>query len=207
MQNKELEQVTKHFLWLQMSQKDAKKIADKERKAMEKALAMKAEALRDDANVFDVSYEGMGDARSAAENSSDVKVHSLTLRAKGKVLLDRTDVTIVAGRRYGLVGPNGKGKSTLLRMLATREIPVPESIDVMLVEQEVMADDRTAVEAVVQVRFFLLCRLPPLWPGGAQQQGQVYAAAHAGHKKYPGSREHRCHAGGPRGHGGRSHCS
>jgi ATP-binding cassette, subfamily F, member 1 len=148
---------------LQTSEKDAKKIADKERKAHEKALMMKAKALYDDGNVFDVAYEGMGDARSAAhENASDVKVHSLTLRAKGKVLLDKTDVTIVAGRRYGLVGPNGKGKSTLLRMLATREIPVPESIDVMLVEQEVMADDRSAVEAVVQVRLrnSLLSDLP-----------------------------------------------
>ena len=136
-----------------MSSKEAKKIADKERKARERALALKAEALKDDDNVFDVAYEGMGDARTAAqENATDVKVHSLTLRAKGKILLDRTDVTIVAGRRYGLAGPNGKGKTTLLRMLATRQIPVPEGIDVMLVEQEVVADDRTAIEAVVQAR-------------------------------------------------------
>jgi ATP-binding cassette, subfamily F, member 1 len=137
---------------VQMSSKDAKKIADKERKAREKALAMKAEALKDDDNVFDVAYEGMGETRTAAqENATDVKVHSLSVRAKGKLLLDRTEVTIVAGRRYGLAGPNGKGKSTLLRLLARRQIPVPESIDVMLVEQEVVADDRTAVEAVVQV--------------------------------------------------------
>ena len=138
---------------VQMSAKDRKKIQDKERRAAERAHAMKVEALKDDDNVFDVAYEGMGDERSAAhENAADVKVHSLTLRAKGKLLLDRTDVTIVAGRRYGLVGPNGKGKSTLLRMLARRQIPVPLSIDVMLVEQEVVADDRTAVEVVVQVR-------------------------------------------------------
>lgn len=57
-----------------------------------------------------------------------------------------------AACRYGLAGPNGKGKSTLLRLLAKRQIPVPEAIDVMLVEQEVTADDRTALEAVVQVR-------------------------------------------------------
>ena len=142
-----------HDVAVQTSAKEAKKIAEKERKARERALAMKAEALRDDDNVFDVSYEGMGDARGAAqENASDVKVHSLTLRAKGKMLLDKTDVTIVAGRRYGLVGPNGKGKSTLMRMLAKRQIPVPLSIDVMLVEQEVVADDRSALEVVVQVR-------------------------------------------------------
>ncbi len=52
------------------------------------------------------------------------QVHNLTIRAKGKVLLENTTLTIAAGRRYGLVGPNGKGKSTLLRMIARRQIPV-----------------------------------------------------------------------------------
>jgi ATPase subunit of ABC transporter with duplicated ATPase domains len=62
-------------------------------------------------------------------------VHNLTIRAKGKALLESTVLTISQGRRYGLVGPNGKGKSTLLRMIARRQVPVPESLDVLLVEQ------------------------------------------------------------------------
>ncbi len=37
-----------------------------------------------------------------------VQVHNLTVRAKGKLLLENTTLTIAAGRRYGLVGPNGK---------------------------------------------------------------------------------------------------
>ena len=63
------------------------------------------------------------------------QVHNLTIRAKGKVLLEGTTLTITAGRRYGLVGPNGMGKSTLLRMIARRQVPVPETLDVLLVEQ------------------------------------------------------------------------
>jgi len=64
-----------------------------------------------------------------------VQVHNMTIRAKGKALLESTMLTITQGRRYGLVGPNGKGKSTLLRMIARRQVPVPESLDVLLVEQ------------------------------------------------------------------------
>ncbi len=64
------------------------------------------------------------------------------MRAKGKLLLESTGLTITAGRRYGLVGPNGKGKSTLLRLLAKRQIPVPDMLDVLLVEQEIVGDER-----------------------------------------------------------------
>jgi ATP-binding cassette subfamily F protein 1 len=41
--------------------------------AMEKSLRMKAEALRDDENVFDVSFEGMGTVEATA-SATDVKV-------------------------------------------------------------------------------------------------------------------------------------
>ena len=64
-----------------------------------------------------------------------LQVHNMTIRAKGKMLLENAHLSITAGRRYGLVGPNGKGKSTLLRMIARRQIPVPENLDVLLVEQ------------------------------------------------------------------------
>ena len=40
-------------------------------------------------------------------------------------------------------------KSTLLKLLALRKIPVPKNIDVLLVEQEVDGDDRTALETVI----------------------------------------------------------
>ncbi|WIA09051.1 hypothetical protein OEZ85_008465 [Tetradesmus obliquus] len=145
----EKREIDKGPLMVQATDREAKKLADKERQAMEKALRMKAEAMRDDENVFDVAFEGMGGDEPAA-TASDVKVHNLTIRAKGKVLLENTSLTIAAGRRYGLAGPNGKGKSTLLKLMARRQIPVPENIDVLLVEQEVVGmDDQTALAAVV----------------------------------------------------------
>ena len=59
----------------------------------------------------------------------------MSVRAKGKLLLESTLLQVTAGRRYGLVGPNGKGKSTLLRLIARRQVPVPDGLDVLLVEQ------------------------------------------------------------------------
>ncbi|KAJ9675234.1 hypothetical protein PVL29_024259 [Vitis rotundifolia] len=41
------------------------------------------------------------------------------------------------------------GKSTLLKLLAWRKIPIPKNIDVLLVEQEVIGDDKTALQAVI----------------------------------------------------------
>lgn len=133
---------------MQTSAKESRKLADKERKLLEKAAAAKADALKDDDNVFDVAFETQGDGESTL-SATDIKVHNLTIRAKGKILLENTTLTVAAGRRYGLVGPNGKGKSTLLRMIARRQVPVPESLDVLLVEQEVVGTDASALESVV----------------------------------------------------------
>jgi ATP-binding cassette subfamily F protein 1 len=92
----------------QVSSKEVKKIADRDRKLLEKTHAAREAALRDDDNVFDVSYEQQGDGSGGTVSATDIIVHNMTIRAKGKVLLEHADLTIAAGRRYGLVGPNGE---------------------------------------------------------------------------------------------------
>ncbi len=47
--------------------KEVRKIADRDRKAAEKAAAAKAAALRDDDNVFDVSYENQARGAGALQ--------------------------------------------------------------------------------------------------------------------------------------------
>ena len=71
------------------------------------------------------------------------------------------DLHITNGRRYGLVGPNGHGKTTLLQHIAARKLNIPPNIDVLLCEQEVRADDTPAFEAVLEadtVRTSLLAK-------------------------------------------------
>ena len=45
------------------------------------------------------------------------------LRGGGTDLLTNASVTFARGRRYGLMGRNGCGKTTLLTYLATRQVP------------------------------------------------------------------------------------
>lgn len=54
-----------------------------------------------------------------------------------RVLLQGADLTLAYGRRYGLVGRNGLGKSTLLRMISGGQLRIPSHISILHVEQEV----------------------------------------------------------------------
>lgn len=67
-----------------------------------------------------------------------------------RVLLAGADVNLAWGRRYGLVGRNGLGKTTLLKMLATRSLRVPSHISLLHVEQEVAGDDTPALQSVLE---------------------------------------------------------
>jgi hypothetical protein len=65
-----------------MSDKERKKINEKTRKQQETAARAKADALRDDDNVFDVSFEQQGAGGEAADSvvsATDIKVVLLQL--------------------------------------------------------------------------------------------------------------------------------
>ena len=83
-------------------------------------------------------------------NSKDINVEGFSINAQGKQLFENADLKIVFGRRYGLLGPNGQGKSTLLKMIACRELAIPHHIDILYVEQEAEADSATPVEVVLR---------------------------------------------------------
>ncbi|XP_030923936.1 ABC transporter F family member 4-like [Quercus lobata] len=136
-----------------ISEKELKKREKKDILAVHAAEQAKREALRDDHDAFTVvigSRASVLDGDDEADaNVKDITVDNFSVSARGKELLKNTSVKISHGKKYGLVGPNGMGKSTLLKLLAWRKIPVPKNIDVLLVEQEVVGDDKTALEAVV----------------------------------------------------------
>ncbi|KAL3525633.1 hypothetical protein ACH5RR_014005 [Cinchona calisaya] len=140
-------------LEISVTDKELKKREKKDMIAAQAAEIAKQEALRDDHDAFTVvigSRASVLDGQDEADaNVKDITIDNFSVSARGKELLKNASVKISHGKRYGLVGPNGKGKSTLLKLLAWRKIPVPKNIDVLLVEQEVVGDDKTALEAVV----------------------------------------------------------
>ncbi|KAG9279665.1 ATP-binding cassette sub-family F member 1 isoform X2 [Astyanax mexicanus] len=99
---------------------------------------------------FSVSQAELSSRQAMLENASDIKLERFSISAHGKELFVNADLLIVAGRRYGLVGPNGKGKTTLLKHISNRALSIPPNIDVLLCEQEVIADDTPAVQAVLK---------------------------------------------------------
>uniref|UniRef100_A0A1B0CM33 ATP-binding cassette sub-family F member 1 n=1 Tax=Lutzomyia longipalpis TaxID=7200 RepID=A0A1B0CM33_LUTLO len=91
-----------------------------------------------------------GGQKAAMEHAVDIKIENFTISAKGNDLFVNANLLIAHGRRYGLVGPNGHGKTTLLRHLASRAFAIPPNIDVLLCEQEVVADENSAVETILK---------------------------------------------------------
>ena len=59
-------------------------------------------------------------------------------------------LTLAYGRRYGIIGRNGVGKSTLLRHIAMRDVPIPPHITILFVEQEIVGDDTLALDSVLK---------------------------------------------------------
>lgn len=76
-----------------------------------------------------------------ASKSKDIKVDGVDVSIGGKRILTDTTLTMAFGRRYGLVGQNGIGKSTLLRALSRRDLAIPTHISILHVEQEVFQVD------------------------------------------------------------------
>ncbi|XBI34740.1 hypothetical protein VPH35_120509 [Triticum aestivum] len=88
------------------------------------AEAAKREALRDDRDAISVvigaRVPGSAAEGDAAEgNIKDTVLDNFSVSARGKELLKGASLRISHGRRYGLVGPNGMGKSTLLKLLSS----------------------------------------------------------------------------------------
>ncbi|KAG1657181.1 ATP-binding cassette sub-family F member 3 [Nymphon striatum] len=82
--------------------------------------------------------------------SKDVRIENFDVMFGNKVLLIGAELLLSFGRRYGFVGRNGIGKTTVLRMIAQGQLKIPKHISILHVEQEVVGDDTIARDSVLQ---------------------------------------------------------
>ncbi|XEU99565.1 hypothetical protein FSHL1_004852 [Fusarium sambucinum] len=87
---------------------------------------------------------------ASTQTSKDVKITSTSLVFHGRVLITDSTLELSYGRRYGLLGENGCGKSTFLKAIAAREYPIPEHLDIYLLNEGAPPSDLGALEWVVR---------------------------------------------------------
>lgn len=132
-----------------MSDKDAakmKKAAEKAERAQRAALEAHQAAAQ--ATLAGEKIEVMRNCGGPIVR--DVHLTNISVSNGGADLIADADVVLAYGRRYGLVGRNGTGKTTFLRALATRQIPgLPSNCQVLHVEQEVAGGNISVLDAVL----------------------------------------------------------
>ncbi|KJR86927.1 ATP-binding protein cassette, sub-family F, member 3 [Sporothrix schenckii 1099-18] len=136
-------------------EKAERKIAAKQNKKTYKTVEYEASRLLhqpDAAQSYEEFYMAVNPlqlGQSSAGKPKDIKLDNIDVNIAGTRILTDTNLSLSYGHRYGLVGNNGVGKSTLLRALSRRELPVPTHISILHVEQEITGDDTSALQAVL----------------------------------------------------------
>ncbi|XP_035769088.1 ATP-binding cassette sub-family F member 1-like [Neolamprologus brichardi] len=108
---------------------------------------------------FSISQAEMSSRQAMLENASDIKVPCWDneLANQDKFHPKSSTLILYAEQKEGeiirflvFVFSFRKGKTTLLKHIANRALSIPPNIDVLLCEQEVVADDTPAVQAVLK---------------------------------------------------------
>ncbi|CAF0895669.1 unnamed protein product [Brachionus calyciflorus] len=87
---------------------------------------------------------------SIANKSFDICIENFDVAFGNKSLLAGANLTLAFGRRYCLIGRNGIGKTTLLKMISSHQLKIPSHIRILHVEQEVHGDDTLAIDSVLE---------------------------------------------------------
>ncbi|RVE65351.1 hypothetical protein OJAV_G00134850 [Oryzias javanicus] len=138
---------------------DAKKLEKAEAKLKAKNERRSEKDLQKASNPLVLEEASASQASSKKENrvdqsgknrSYDIRIENFDISFGERCLLQGAELSLASGRRYGLIGRNGLGKTTLLKMLASRSLRVPAHISILHVEQEVAGDETLALQSVLQ---------------------------------------------------------
>ena len=161
-----------------MSERDRRKVRQKEirikmeeeerQRAIDEAMNMFVD-MKDDGGADNNKDKQQNEQRllgKATETASDeaqmrdvrlLNFELPNLRGGGPNLLSGANLILARGRRYGLMGRNGCGKTTFLTALSQRKIDcdeddggVPTTVRMLLVRQEIIGNDWSAVDTVLK---------------------------------------------------------
>jgi ATP-binding cassette, subfamily F, member 2 len=129
---------------------DGNPLPDEDQPATNKEKLSKVQKLTAQLDKHGISDRVTTGVLASLAASRDVKITSASLVFHGKVLITDTTLELNFGRRYGLLGENGCGKSTLLKAIDQREYPIPEHVDIYLLNEGAPPSELGALEWVVK---------------------------------------------------------
>lgn len=80
-------------------------------------------------------------------NHKSLSLKNYNLSINDKILFTNTDLVLSYGQRYGLIGRNGYGKSSLLKQI--KNVCNDDKLKILYVEQELIMDSRNPVEYIL----------------------------------------------------------
>ena len=140
------------------AKREARKAEKKEKKGKKGEDEGEAAGLADDAqaklavsahHAHQTAKRSTTGVLASRKEAMDVKFASFGVSLGGNPLVVDADVELHQGCRYGLIGDNGSGKTSVLAAIAEREVPLPEHVDVYHLSEEAPPSDLTGVEAVI----------------------------------------------------------
>ena len=101
-----------------------------------------------------------------------ISVSNISMRYGSKVLFDEVTTTFIPGRRYGLTGPNGSGKTTFMKIL-TGELEPQKGTVVRPRKLGVLRQDQFAFDAYRVIDTVIMGN-KPLW-AALEERDRIYA--------------------------------
>ena len=103
-------------------------------------------------NTDEIYKNGFSLTLSKNKHTGDyrnISINEFSINTNKKQLFKNANLVLAYGKRYGMLGPNGKGKSTILNHISKRLFPISKDLDLLLVEQEIQPSMKSVIEAVL----------------------------------------------------------
>jgi ATPase subunit of ABC transporter with duplicated ATPase domains len=97
-----------------------------------------------------------------------INLSNITVSVPDKLLIHKSNLTLTYGSKYGLIGYNGTGKTTLLKYIYKKELEgIPKDLSIYYVgqEEEKVEQNKTIYQVVLEAnkeKYDLVCRLNEL---------------------------------------------